>query len=97
MSHQQKATILKSHIFLMKKRTGEIKGRTAVGGNKQQMYIEKEDANAPTVATESTIIMSLVDAIEHRHTAVIKLGPARTWRGTFLPLAQVTRARMGTC
>ena len=50
LSDKQKETILESHIFLTKKRTGEIKGRTVAGGNKQRNYIDKEDASSPTVA-----------------------------------------------
>ena len=70
---RQKETILESHIFLTEKRTGEIKGRTVAGGNKQRGYIEKEDASSPTVATESVILTSVVDAIENRHVAVIDI------------------------
>ncbi len=64
LSQQQKDMVLESHIHLTKKRSGEIKGRTVAGGNKQRGYIEKEDASSPTVATESVILTSLVDAIE---------------------------------
>ena len=71
LTSKQKETVLESHIFLTKKRTGEIKGRTVAGGNKQRGYIQKEDASSPTVATESVILTSIVDAIEKRHSAVI--------------------------
>ncbi len=73
LTDRQKETILESHIFLTEKRTGKIKGRTVAGGNKQQGYIEKEDASSPTVATESVILTSVVDASENRHTAVIDI------------------------
>jgi hypothetical protein len=73
LTSKQKETILESHIFLTKKRTGEIKGRTVAGGNKQRDYIQKEDASSPTVATESVILTSIVDAIEERHCAVIDI------------------------
>ena len=71
LTPKQKETVLESHIFITKKRTGEIKGRTVAGGNKQRGYIEKEDASSPTVATESVILTSVVDAIEERESAVI--------------------------
>jgi chlorite dismutase len=32
---KQRETILESHIFIKKKRAGEVKGRTVAGGNKQ--------------------------------------------------------------
>jgi hypothetical protein len=70
---KQKATVLESHIFLTEKRTGEIKGRTVAGGNKQRGFIEKEDASSPTVATESVILMSIVDADEERETAILDI------------------------
>jgi hypothetical protein len=73
LTSKQKETILESHIFLTKKRTGKIKGRTVAGGNKQRDYIQKEDASSPTVATESVILTSIVDAIEQRHCAVIDI------------------------
>ena len=73
LTDRQKGTILESHIFLTEKRTGELKGRTVAGGNKQRSYIEKEDASSPTVATESVILTSVVDANENRHTAVIDI------------------------
>ena len=71
LTAKQKETVLESHTFLSKKRTGEIKGRTVAGGNKQRGYIENEDASSTTVATESVILTSVVDAMEERCTAVI--------------------------
>jgi hypothetical protein len=71
LSKGQKQTILESHIFMKKKRTGEIKGRTVAGGNKQRGYIDKEESSSPTVATESVLLTSIVDAIEERCTAII--------------------------
>lgn len=53
------------------KQTGEIKGRTVAGGNKQHGYIDKEESSSPTVATESVSLTSMVETIEERHTAVI--------------------------
>jgi len=73
LTQQQKDMVLESHIFLTQKRTGEIKGRTVAGGNKQRNYIEKEDASSPTVATESVILTSVIDAVEERETAVIDI------------------------
>jgi len=73
LTQQQKDMVLESHIFLTQKRTGEIKGRTVAGGNKQRNYIDKEDASSPTVATESVILTSVIDAVENRETAVIDI------------------------
>ena len=65
--------MLKSHIFLKQKRTGEVKGRAVAGGNKQRGYIDKEDASSPTVAIESVILTSIVDALEKRDVAIVDI------------------------
>ena len=65
--------ILESHLFLKEKCSGEIKGRTMAGGNKQRDYISKEDASSPTVATESVLLTCIVDAEEGRDVAVINI------------------------
>ena len=71
LSDKQRAMILESHMFMKQKQTGEIKGRTVAGGNKQRGFINKEDASSPTVATESVVLTSVMDAKEDRETAVI--------------------------
>jgi hypothetical protein len=60
-------------MFLKEKRSGEIKGRTVAGGNKQRDYIPKEDASSPTVSTESVLLTCIVDAEEERDVAVIDI------------------------
>ena len=70
---QQKQTILESHIIMKQKRTGEIKGRTVAGGNKQRGYIDKEESSSPTVATEAVILTLIIDAEEQRELAVIDI------------------------
>jgi hypothetical protein len=73
LSHTQKQTVLESHMFLKEKRTGEIKGRTVAGGNKQRDFISKEEATSPTVATESVLLTCIIDADEARDVAVINI------------------------
>ncbi len=73
LTAKQKAAVLESHIFLTEKRTGEVKGRTVAGGNKQRGFIEKEEASSPTVATESVILTSIVDADERRDVAILDI------------------------
>jgi hypothetical protein len=73
LSPEQKEKILESHIFITQKRSGEIKGRTVAGGNKQRGYIKKEDASSPTVLTKSVILTSMVDAIKKREIAIIDI------------------------
>ncbi len=71
LSKKQKQMILESHIFMKQKRTGEIKGRAVAGGDKQRGHIDKEESSLPTVATESVLLTSIVDAIEEHRTAII--------------------------
>ena len=73
LTPEQRMTVLESHMFLKKKRCGDIKGRTVAGGNKQRDYISKEDASSPTVATESVLLTCIVDAEERRETAIVDI------------------------
>jgi hypothetical protein len=56
---------------MKEKSDGTIKGRMVAGGNKQRGYIDKEESSSPTVATESVILTSIIDAIEQREVAII--------------------------
>ena len=62
LSPEQREKILESHNFIKKKKSGEIKGRTVAGGNKQHRYINQEDVSSPTILTESVILTSMIDA-----------------------------------
>ena len=73
LSPEQREKILESHIFIKQKRSGEIKGRTVAGGNKQRRYISQEDASSPTVLTKSVILTSMIDAIEERDIAIVDI------------------------
>jgi hypothetical protein len=73
LTHQQRQTILESHMFLKEKRTGKIKGRTVAGGNKQRDFISKEEASSPTVATEAVLLTCIIDAEEDRDVVVIDI------------------------
>jgi len=73
LSPEQREKILESHIFIKQKKSGEIKGRTAAGGNKQQGYINQEDASSPTVLTKSMILTSMINAIKERDIAIIDI------------------------
>ena len=47
------------------KHNGIIKGHRCADGQKQQVWTRKEDASSPTAATESVLLMSVVEAKEH--------------------------------
>ena len=57
--------MLESHIFL--------KGGTVSGGNKQCMYIPKEDSSSPNVTTESVLLTTIVNTEKNRDAAVIDI------------------------
>jgi hypothetical protein len=61
------------HVFVKKKRTGQIKACKVAGGDKQRDFISKENASSPTVAMESVLLTSLVDAQENRGIAIVDI------------------------
>ena len=73
VNKKRQKQILKSHVFVKKKRTGQIKARKVAGGNKQRDFISKENASSPTVATESVLLTSFVDAQENRDVAIVDI------------------------
>ena len=73
LTEDDKQNALQYLMFLKKKRNGKIKGRGCADGRKQQVYVNKEDASAPTVATESLLLTCLIDAIEQRHIATVDI------------------------
>ena len=73
LTDDEKSKVLESHMFIIKKGTGETKARLVGGGNKQREYLTKEDSSSPTVATESVLLTSIVDADEGRDVAIIDI------------------------
>jgi hypothetical protein len=60
-------------FFLQQKRDGRIKGRTVADGSKQRVWIDKNEVSSPTVATESVVLSSIIDAKEEREVAVVDI------------------------
>eukprot|EP00957_Ditylum_brightwellii_P192764 14677950-Ditylum_brightwellii.AAC.1 len=56
-------------MFLKEKRCSRIKGQTCADGRKQCGQIPEEDAASPTVAPESMLITSVINAKENRDVA----------------------------
>jgi hypothetical protein len=73
LSPEQREKILESHIFIKQKKSGEIKGRTVAGGNKQRGYINQEAASSPTVLTKSMMLTLMINAIEEREVAIVDI------------------------
>ena len=73
VNKERRKQIPESHMFVKKKRTGQIKARKVAGGNKQRDFISKENASSPTVATESVLLTSLGDAQENRDITIVDI------------------------
>jgi hypothetical protein len=64
LTREEKHKALQYLMFLKKKRCGRIKGRGCADGRKQRIYKTKEETTAPTVAVESLMLLSIIDAKE---------------------------------
>ena len=70
---EKKKAILESHIFVKKKRLGEVKARKVAGRNKQHDFIDKEDASSPTVTQDSAVLTCMIDAKKNQDVATIDI------------------------
>eukprot|EP00957_Ditylum_brightwellii_P103461 7883595-Ditylum_brightwellii.AAC.1 len=66
LTKEQKWGALCAVMFLKEKRCGRIKGQTCADGRKQCGQIPREDAASPTVASESVLTTSVINAKENR-------------------------------
>eukprot|EP00978_Attheya_sp_CCMP212_P042400 scaffold257852_cov32-Attheya_sp.AAC.1 len=73
MSDEDRKRSLQYLMFLKKKSSGQIKGRGCADGRKQRKYTPKEDASSPTVAIESVMLTSVIDAKEGRDVATVDI------------------------
>jgi hypothetical protein len=60
-------------MFLKQKIIGQIKGRGCAGGCDQRLYQNEEDTNSPTVAIESVMLTSIIDAEENRDVETVNM------------------------
>ena len=73
LTNEQRSKVLQSHMFVVRKRTGETKARVVAGGNLQRGHVTKEESSSPTVSTKSVLLTSIVDALEERDVAIIDI------------------------
>ena len=66
LSRAEKVKALSSLMFLVEKRSRNVKLRVCVNGAPQIDYICKEDASSPTVENESVFITSVIAAHKKR-------------------------------
>ena len=69
MTKQQKSRALSYLMFLKEKRDGNIKGRGCANGQKQQLWMQKEQTSSPTVSNQALFLSCLIDAKERRDIA----------------------------
>jgi hypothetical protein len=51
LTNDQQSKVLQSHMFVVRKLTGETKARVVAGGNLQRGHVTKEQSSSPTVST----------------------------------------------
>ena len=69
MTDIERKRALESLIFLVEKKSGEIKARTCANGSTQRVWMGREESSSPTVSTTGLFISMAVDAKEKRHVA----------------------------
>jgi len=73
LTNEQRSKVLESHMFVVRKCTGETKARVVAGGNLQRGHVTKEESNSPTVSTKSVLLTSIVDALEEQDVTIINI------------------------
>ena len=73
LTDKQKREALKLLMCLKEKRNKDVKGRGCADGRKQRNHYDKDEATSPTVALESVLLTSVIDAHERRDVAVVDI------------------------
>jgi hypothetical protein len=73
LTNDQQSKVLQSHMFVVRKRTGETKARMVAGENLQQGHVTKDESSSPTVFTKSVLLTSIIDALEEQDIAIINI------------------------
>jgi len=72
LTNMQQSKVLQSHMFVVRKLTGETKARVVAGGNLQRGHVTKEESSSPTVSTEITSIQRQYIAVNGSHMSLDK-------------------------
>ena len=59
--------VMESLIFLVQKKTGEVKACHCANGSKQRDWMTRQDSSSPTVKTHSLFLTAAIDAKEQQH------------------------------
>jgi hypothetical protein len=69
---QQRSKVVRSHLFMKRKRDGRLKSRLVVDGRTQDR-VEAGDIASPTVSIEAIFATAVIDASEHRQVLTIDI------------------------
>ena len=73
LTREERKKALSSLVFLTKKRCGRIKTCNCMNGSKQPDYIKKDNAASPTVATDSVMVTTAIEAHEKQKVATLDI------------------------
>jgi hypothetical protein len=72
LTSAEKSKVIRSLLFLKRKRDGRLKARLVADGRMQERSPEYE-LSAPTVATESLFLVATINAFESRHVVTVDI------------------------
>ena len=73
LSGREKGKSTESFMFLVEKKSGEVKARTVSNGSTQRKWMGKEDSSSPTVSTDALFLTAMVDAMEDRYVVTLDI------------------------
>jgi hypothetical protein len=92
LTAEQRKESLGYLMFLKRKKKGDVKARGCADGRKQRAYTDKDEANAPTIATEAVFLTAVIDAMEARCVAVMDVPGA--FMQADMPEDEMTHVRL---
>lgn len=73
LTYEQRRKILRTLMFVKRKRDGTLKARACVDGRKQRAFDLETDPSSPTVSLEALMMSLAIDAAEERDVATIDI------------------------
>jgi hypothetical protein len=72
LTSQQRSRVIRSMLFLKRKRDGRLKARLVADGRMQERSASY-DLSSPTVATDSLFMVAVINAKERRHVVTVDI------------------------
>ncbi|HNJ38565.1 MAG TPA: reverse transcriptase domain-containing protein [Nitrosomonas sp.] len=73
LPNKQKVKLLRTLMFLKRKRNNILKSRFVADGSTQLRFLSAVDPSSPTVSTEALFISSAIDGLERRQVATVDI------------------------